>query len=145
VGPFSLAYQGSLVVVDCDDDRSTLTMEASGRDRGGAGAAHATITLTLVADGPATTVRAGADVALTGPVASLSGAARAVSSRLFEQFAGEMSDALAQEPSGDPGHPGHPPRIDHRLDSVHVAPLLWSTTRQRVVGYLRGLGHRLRP
>ena len=139
VGPFSLAYQGTLVVIDRDDDLATIRMEASGRDRRGAGAAHAAITLALVPEGPGTTVRAGADVTLTGPVASLTGVARAVSGRLFEEFAGEMSDVLARERSG------RPREVGRQRDSVPVGRLLWSATRERVAEYLRGLGDRLRP
>ena len=139
VGPFSLAYQGSLVVIGREDARRTLRMDASGRDRRGGGSAQAAITLTVEPVGPNTTVRGSADVALTGPVASLSALTRAVSSRLFEQFADEMTVALTQEPTG------HPRRADRRLDSVQVAPLLWSVTRQRVTGYLRGLGRLRRP
>jgi carbon monoxide dehydrogenase subunit G len=144
VGPWSLAYQGSLVVVDRDDDLRTLRMDASGRDRRGGGSAHAAITLTVEPDGTTATIRGRADVALTGPVASLSGLARAMSSRLFEQFAGEMSDVLAQGPAGPTGQADRrrDSRRDPRMDSVQVAPLLWSVTRQRVAGYLRGLGRR---
>jgi len=138
LGPWSLTYQGSLVVVDRDADRQTLRMQASGRDRRGAGTAHASITLTVEPDGPATRVRGRADVALGGPLASLTALARAMSSRLFEDFAREMSDALAGQVSGQP----RPPR---RRGHVQVAPLLWNVTRQRVAGYLRGLGGRLRP
>jgi len=137
VGPWSLAYQGSLVVIDRNDDSRTLALELSGRERRGAGSAHAAITLTVEPDdGAATRIRGRADVALTGPVASMTRLARAVSSRLFEQFAGEVSAALAQDPSGDAG------RAERGRDSVQVAPLLWSVTRQRVTGYLRGLGRR---
>jgi uncharacterized protein len=139
VGPLSLAYHGSLVVIDRDDDLRRLRMEVFGTDRRGAGAARASITLAVLPEDTSTRIRAGADVALTGPVASVSGVARAVSSRLFEEFAGEMSDALAQEPSG------HPRRVDRDLDSVQVAPVLWSVARQRVAGYLTSLGSRLRP
>jgi uncharacterized protein len=139
VGPFSLAYQGSLVVIERDDDLRALRLEASGRDRRGGGSAQAAITVTLEPVGPNTTIRGAADVALSGPVASLSALTRAVSSRLFEQFADEMTDALTQGPAG------RPPRGDRRLDSVQVAPLLWSVTRQRVTGYLRGLGRLRRP
>jgi len=137
VGPWPLAYHGSLVVVDRDHDVRTLRMEVSGRDRRGAGSAHAAITLTVEPDGAGgTRIRGRADVTLTGPVASLTGLARAVSGRLFEQFAGEMSAALAQGPTGDAR------RADRRRDPVQVAPLLWSVTRRRVAGYLRGLGRR---
>jgi uncharacterized protein len=137
VGPFSLAYEGALVVIDSDDDLRTLRMEASGRDRRGAGAAHAALTVALLPEGTSTNIHAGADVALTGPVASLPGVARAVSRRLFAEFAGQMCDALA-------GDPSHGRRADRRRESVQVAPLLWSVTRQRVAGYVRRLG-RLRP
>ena len=139
VGPFSLAYHGTLVVIERDDDGRTLRMEVSGRDRRGAGSAHASITLALVPEGPGTRIRAGADVALTGPVASLTGVMRAVSSRLFEEFARAMAGVLAQ------GASGRPRQVERRGDSVQVAPLLWSATRDRVADYLRGLGDRLRP
>ena len=139
VGPFSLAYAGTLAVLDRDDDLRTLRMEATGRDRRGAGAAHAAITLALEPDGEGTTIAAGADVMLTGPVASMPGVARAVSARLFADFAAQMSDALADETSARG-------RDDsRRRDSVQVAPLLWSVTRQRVAGYVRDLRGRLRP
>ena len=137
VGPWSLAYQGTLVVVDRDDGDRTLRMEVSGTDRKGAGTARAAISLEVVPEDPSSGIRGRADVALTGPVASLSAAiTRAVSSRLFEQFAVEMSEALTRRSSG------HPRPTDRRPDSVQVAPLLWSVTRERVAGYLRGLGRR---
>lgn len=147
VGPFTMGYHGTLVVIDRDDDLRTLRMEADGRDRRGMGDARASIVLTLVPEDTGTTIRGGADVELTGPVASLTGVARVVSSRLFEEFAGELSDALAPELSRDPRPTDRrrDPRLDPRQDSVQLAPVLWSVTRQRVAGYLRGLGRRLRP
>jgi carbon monoxide dehydrogenase subunit G len=139
VGPFSLAYQGSLRVIDSDDDLRTLRMQAQGLDRRGGGSAQAAITLALMAEGSGTSIRAAADVALSGPVASLGALTRAVSGRLFEQFADEMTNALEQK------GPGHPTPAVGRRDSLQVAPMLWSVTRQRVTGYLRGLGRRRRP
>jgi len=139
LGPLSLAYEGSLTVVDRDEDLRTLRMEAAGVDRRGAGSARAAITLALVPAAVGTRVDAGADVALTGPAASMTGVARAVSARLFADFAAQMSVALEGESSG------RPPGTGRSRASVRVAPLLWSVARQRVAGYVNGLRGRLRP
>ncbi|NMO92662.1 2Fe-2S iron-sulfur cluster-binding protein [Actinomycetospora sp. TBRC 11914] len=94
LGPVSLAFDGLAHVVEHDPAAHVMRVLAQGADRGGS-STHAVIR--LAADGRedgGTTLRAGADVHLSGRVAQFGRAlAGDVSRRLFEQFAASVDEA----------------------------------------------------
>ncbi len=94
LGPVSLAFDGVAHVVEHDPDAHVMRVLAQGADRGGS-STRAVIRLAAEAlpDG-GTTLRAGADVHLSGRIAQFGRAlAGDVSRRLFEQFAAAVDTA----------------------------------------------------
>jgi aerobic-type carbon monoxide dehydrogenase small subunit (CoxS/CutS family)/carbon monoxide dehydrogenase subunit G len=94
LGPVSLAFDGVAHVVEHDPDTHVMRVLAQGADRGGS-STQAVIRLAAEAlpDG-GTTLRAGADVHLSGRIAQFGRAlAGDVSRRLFEQFAAAVDTA----------------------------------------------------
>jgi aerobic-type carbon monoxide dehydrogenase small subunit (CoxS/CutS family)/carbon monoxide dehydrogenase subunit G len=107
LGPVSLAFDGLAHVVEHDPDEHVMRVLAQGADRGGS-STQAVIRLAAAAlpDG-GTTLRAGADVHLSGRIAQFGRAlAGDVSRRLFEQFAAAVDEAArtgeAPRPSSGP-------------------------------------------
>jgi aerobic-type carbon monoxide dehydrogenase small subunit (CoxS/CutS family)/carbon monoxide dehydrogenase subunit G len=107
LGPVSLAFDGVAHVVEHDPDAHLMRVLAQGADRGGS-STRAVIRLAAEAlpDG-GTTLRAGADVHLSGRIAQFGRAlAGDVSRRLFEQFAASVDVAArtgeAPAPSSGP-------------------------------------------
>ncbi len=107
LGPVSLAFDGLAHVVEHDPDEHVMRVLAQGADRGGS-STQAVIRLAAASlpDG-GTTLRAGADVHLSGRIAQFGRAlAGDVSRRLFEQFAAAVDEAArtgeAPRPSSGP-------------------------------------------
>ena len=94
LGPVSLAFDGLAHVVEHDPDEHVMRVLAQGADRGGS-STQAVIRLAAHARPEGgTTLRAGADVHLSGRVAQFGRAlAGDVSRRLFEQFAAAVDEA----------------------------------------------------
>ena len=94
LGPVSLTFSGLAHVVEHDPAAHVMRVLAQGADRGGS-STQAVISLAAEAlpDG-GTTLRAGADVHLSGRIAQFGRAlAGDVSRRLFEQFAAAVDEA----------------------------------------------------
>ncbi|MCD2192183.1 2Fe-2S iron-sulfur cluster-binding protein [Actinomycetospora endophytica] len=108
LGPVSLAFAGLAQVVEHDRDAHVMRVLAQGSDRGGS-STQAVIRLAARArDDGGTTLRAGADVHLSGRIAQFGRAlAGDVSRRMFEQFAGAVDSSArtgaAPHPSSGPG------------------------------------------
>ncbi|HEY2191197.1 MAG TPA: 2Fe-2S iron-sulfur cluster-binding protein [Actinomycetospora sp.] len=108
LGPVALAFDGLAHVVEHDPGEHVMRVLAQGADRGGS-STHAVIRLAAHAtDVGGTTLRAGADVHLSGRIAQFGRAlAGDVSRRLFEQFAAAVDEAArtgeAPHPSSGPG------------------------------------------
>ncbi len=108
LGPVSLAFSGLAHVVEHDPSAHVMRVLAQGADRGGS-STQAVIRLAAQArDDGGTTLRAGADVYLSGRIAQFGRAlAGDVSRRMFEQFAAAVDEAArtgeAPHPSSGPG------------------------------------------
>ena len=112
LGPVSLAFDGVAHVVEHDPDAHLMRVLAQGADRGGS-STQAVIRLAAEAlpDG-GTTLRAGADVHLSGRIAQFGRAlAGDVSRRLFEQFAEAVDTAARTGEAPDPTSGPHPFRL----------------------------------
>jgi len=112
LGPVSLSFEGLAHVVEHDPDGHLMRVHAQGADRGGS-ATQAVIRLAAVArDGGGTTLRADADVHLSGRVAQFGRAlAGDVSRRLFEQFAASVDETAHTGTAPVPGSGPSPLRL----------------------------------
>ncbi|HEY2222281.1 2Fe-2S iron-sulfur cluster-binding protein, partial [Actinomycetospora sp.] len=119
LGPVSLAFAGLAHVVEHDPDAHVMRVLAQGSDRGGS-STQAVIRLAAAArDDGGTTLRAGADVHLSGRVAQFGRAlAGDVSRRLFEQFATSVDTAARTGEAPEPGSGPSPVRLV--LDALHA-------------------------
>lgn len=89
LGPVSLAFEGTVTVVDQDEAARRITVHAQGREQRGKGAATADVTCSVepTGDGP-TAVRISTDITLSGAVAQLSrGLVPEISKKLTKEFA----------------------------------------------------------
>ena len=98
VGPVTVSYDGTMTVVEVDQQARRLVMRGEGRDPKGAGNAKATITMTVEdAEGGGSLGRIQSDVAITGRVAQFGrGLMQDVADRLLTQFAQCVESSLKE-------------------------------------------------
>lgn len=167
IGPLAMNYAGEVRIVERDDASHTMRVDASGRERRGSGTARATIELTLTPDGSSTALEVISDVALTGRVASLGRGVRDVSNKLFAEFAERLAARLGADPVRTPTAVQRPAGVRtgsqadvardvpaarnsslsgvEGSDSIKLAPLVWSVSRERLANLLQRLSDRIRP
>ena len=88
LGPFSLAFAGTVTMQERDDQARRIVLAAKGMEQKGQGAANASVTSWLEQGDGVTNVKMRADIHLTGTVAQLSrGLLPEVSRKLTQQFA----------------------------------------------------------
>lgn len=167
IGPLAMNYAGEVRIVERDDATRTMRVEASGRERRGSGTARATIELTLSPAGSSTDLEVVSDLALTGRIASLGRGVRDVSNKLFAEFADRLATRLGAEPAAAPAahREADVPTGNHAdvardvpaaaqysslsgvegSDSIKLAPLVWSVSRERLANLLQKLSDRVRP
>lgn len=130
VGPITAQYQGSAKLDAVDEANRSVIIRAVGRDSRGAGNASATISATMRADGDATIVTLGTDLAITGKVAQLGrGVLADVSEKLLAEFVDNLerdvltADAIATSGGGAEraAAPAARPREAEPVDLVGVA------------------------
>lgn len=119
LGPVRLAFNGMAHILEQSDER--IQMNGQGKDSGGGGAQAAITMFATPDDGGGTSLRATADVFLTGRIAGFGRSlAGDVSRRLFEDFARALDRAATgEEPDASARPPG-------------AFTLLWSTVVARV-------------
>lgn len=111
-GPVSLAFAGSVEMIERDDAAHRVVLHARGTEQKGKGGATATITSWVepAATG-GSTVRMEADIAMTGAVAQLSrGLLPEVAKRLTAEFAQRLGAAMSGTAPAAPG--------DDRIDAL---------------------------
>lgn len=172
IGPLAMNYAGEVRITERDDTGHTMRLEASGRERRGSGTARASITLSLDPSGSATRLAVVSDVALTGRIASLGRGVRDVSNSLFSEFAERLAAQLGADPArtalrrpaatqatqaapaqdhadaarGVPADARYPSLSGvEGSDSIRLAPLVWSVTRERLANFLQRVSDRIRP
>ncbi len=132
LGPVKLAFNGMAHIIEQSDER--IRMNGQGKDTGGGGA-QAGITMTAApgSDG-GTSLRATADVFLTGRIAGFGRSlAGDVSRRMFADFARALDQAASGE---EPDAAARPPS---------AIALLWSTIVDRVRARRRRVAPRTSP
>ncbi len=137
LGPVSLAFNGLAHVVEHDPDEHVMRVLAQGADRSGS-STQAVIRLAGESrpDG-GTTLRAGADVHLSGRIAQFGRAlAGDVSRRMFEQFAASVDQAAR---TGEAPVPTSGPS-PLRLVLAAIRARLRDVWRERVAGRFRRRG-----
>lgn len=96
VGPVSMAFAGTVTMVEQDDDAKRVVLDAKGMEQRGKGSASATVTSWLEPNADATRVKMQADITLTGAAAQLSrGLLPEVSKRLTAEFANCLKRSMA--------------------------------------------------
>jgi uncharacterized protein len=103
IGPVSMTYSGTVVMVERDDAGRSVTLRAEGRETSGKGNAAATVRSTVqpAADG-GSRVLIHQDLQLSGMAAQFGGRMmQDVSAHLTQQFA----DRLSAQLTADPGQP----------------------------------------
>ncbi|MCH1865551.1 2Fe-2S iron-sulfur cluster-binding protein [Nocardioides sp. CFH 31398] len=134
LGPVKLAFNGMAHILEQSDER--IRMNGQGRDSGGGGAQAGITMVAAPGDDGGTTLRATADVFLTGRIAGFGRSlAGDVSRRMFADFARALDRAAA----------GEEPAVDARPPSA--VALLWSSLVDRVRARRRRAtsGRRRRP
>ena len=95
LGPVSLSFAGSVVIVERDDEAHRVKLQAKGMEQRGKGAANASITASLVPVDGGTEVSMDADITLSGAAAQLSrGLLPEVSKQLTARFADCLRERL---------------------------------------------------
>jgi carbon monoxide dehydrogenase subunit G len=98
LGPIQLTYAGTARFIERDEATHRAVIEGAGKDTRGASTAKALITTTLVDCGDETEVAVITDLNITGKPAQFGrGVMQDVSSKLLEQFVGNLSTQLASE------------------------------------------------
>ena len=96
VGPVSLTYAGTARFVERDEQRRTVTMEASGKETRGSGTATATVQSSLQDEGGQTRVVVRTTMSVTGRPAQFGrGVMAEVSGKIIERFAANLAALLA--------------------------------------------------
>jgi uncharacterized protein len=120
-GPVALAFAGTVVMEERDDEAMRVKLHAKGTEQKGKGAANATVTSWLEPGDDGTTgVKMVADITLTGAAAQLSrGLLPEISRKLTQQFADCLQASLEADTEGAtpapesrpsaPGAPSEPP------------------------------------
>lgn len=103
VGPISAAYSGTVRFLDVDADKRTLRVQARGSEAGGSGDAEAEVTLGVTERGGGAVLNIEADLLIRGKIAQFGKAAiGAVSDRLLQQFADNLSRMLREGTGAEP-------------------------------------------
>lgn len=103
VGPISAAYSGTVRFLDVDTDQRTLRVQARGSEAGGSGDAEAAVTLGVVERDGGSVLNIEADLLIRGKIAQFGKAAiGAVSDRLLQQFADNLSRMLREGSGAEP-------------------------------------------
>lgn len=103
VGPISAAYSGTVRFLDVDADQCTLRVQARGSEAGGSGDAEAAVTLGVVERDGGSVLNIEADLLIRGKIAQFGKAAiGAVSDRLLQQFADNLSRMLREGSGAEP-------------------------------------------
>lgn len=103
VGPISAAYSGTVRFLDVDADQRTLRVQARGSEAGGSGDAEAAVTLGVVERDGGSVLNIEADLLIRGKIAQFGKAAiGAVSDRLLQQFADNLSRMLREGSGAEP-------------------------------------------
>lgn len=103
VGPISAAYSGTVRFLDVDPDARTLRVQARGTEAGGSGDAEAEVTLGVSDRDGGSVLSIRADLLIRGKIAQFGKAAiGAVSDRLLQQFADNLSRMLREGTAADP-------------------------------------------
>lgn len=103
VGPISAAYSGTVRFLDVDADQRTLRVQARGSEAGGSGDAEAAVTLGVVEREGGSVLDIEADLLIRGKIAQFGKAAiGAVSDRLLQQFADNLSRMLREGSGAEP-------------------------------------------
>jgi carbon monoxide dehydrogenase subunit G len=96
VGPVSLTYAGTARFVERDEQRRTVTLEASGKETRGSGTATATVQSSLQDEGGQTRVVVRTTMSVTGRPAQFGrGVMAEVSGKIIERFAANLAALLA--------------------------------------------------
>ena len=96
VGPVSLTYAGTARFVERDEQRRTVTMEASGKETRGSGTATATVQSSLQDEGGQTRVVVRTTMSVTGRPAQFGrGVMAEVGGKIIERFAANLAALLA--------------------------------------------------
>ncbi|WP_409490972.1 SRPBCC family protein [Amycolatopsis sp. cmx-11-12] len=107
VGPITAAYSGTVRFTDVTEADRSLRLLARGADAHGNGDAEADVTLTVREAPGGATIELRTDLSIRGKLAQFGkGAIGAVSTRLLDQFAGNLADQLRAQPV--PGLPAKP-------------------------------------
>jgi len=103
VGPISAAYSGTVRFLDVDADQRTLRVQARGSEAGGSGDAEAAVTLGVVEREGGSVLNIEADLLIRGKIAQFGKSAiGAVSDRLLQQFADNLSRMLREGSGAQP-------------------------------------------
>jgi uncharacterized protein len=104
VGPVSMAFAGTVVIEERDDDAKRVVLKADGRDQRGKGAANAKVTAQLTSSGSGAKVTIDTDLTITGAAAQYArgGMIQDISSRLTGQFAECLASNLTASDAPPP-------------------------------------------
>ncbi|MFG3288478.1 SRPBCC family protein [Streptomyces sp. NPDC048179] len=99
VGPVTVAYRGTAVFEEQDEQAHRMVLLAGGRETRGQGTARATVTATLTERDGATAVSVRTDLTVTGRPAQFGrGVLAEVGDRLVGQFAVCLAERLTERP-----------------------------------------------
>lgn len=141
-GPVTVAYRGTAVFEEIDDERRYVRLVGRGRERSGSGNVSMTMESRVEeADGGGTAVSVTADVRVTGKIVRFGrGMIESVSAEMFSDFTkcleqrvgGEDSaDRAAAEASADPSTGGTAvEEKEGAAESLAVLPLLWRSFKR---------------
>jgi len=124
IGPVSMTYSGTVVMVERDDVNRAVTLRAEGRETNGKGNAAATVRSTVepTADG-GSKVLIHQDLQLSGMAAQFGGRMmQDVSAHLTQQFADNLSAQLSSEP-------GQPAAVQPATELPAVRLAIWAFLR----------------
>ncbi len=101
LGPVALAFAGTAVFEDIENQAHTARVKANGTDAKGRGGANATVTFGIEPAGTGSKVLVHTDLAMSGSVAQYGrgvGMIQAVASQLIKQFATSLQALIDAEP-----------------------------------------------
>lgn len=126
-GPVALAFAGTVVMEERDDDAMRVRLHAKGTEQKGKGAANAVVTSWLEPGDDGTTgVKMLADITLTGAAAQLSrGLMPEISRKLTQQFADCLQASLEADAEGEASAPEAAPTAPgaHPEEAPSAAPV----------------------
>lgn len=107
VGPLSVAYSGTISMLEIDRDQLQLTMRAKGREKRGAGNADAYVIARLSGHNGGTNVQIDTELNIRGKVAQFGrGAIAEVTDGIMQKFAENVEQLLSgSSPDADPSAP----------------------------------------